>query len=62
MAEENLDGGAVDPKNIIEVKLDDLSEDDWRELEQELEREKMEWMKQKLACYQTTRNGSVKKL
>ena len=59
---EKTDAAAIDPKNIIEVKLDDLSEEDRRQLEQELEEEKADWMKQKLACFQKTRNGTLKKV
>ena len=55
-------GSDFDSDNIITVTLDDLSDDDRRELEWVLEEEKAEKMKLMLAGYQKTRNGVVKKV
>lgn len=55
-------GSDFDPDNIIAVALEDLSEDDRREFERELEEEKVEKITLKLAGYQKTRNNIVKKI
>jgi hypothetical protein len=52
----------LDPDNIIPVTLDDLSEEDRRELERELEDEMAEARKLKLSGYFKTRSGAVKKV
>lgn len=56
------DRGAVDPDNIIAIALDELSEDERRELQQELEEDMKELQKKKLAGYQRTRNGVIKRV
>lgn len=56
--EEKSDGSAVDPKNIIAVTLEDLSEDQ----RQEVLRQHDEELKKLLAAYQKTRNGVIKKV
>ena len=62
MSTDPKNGSDFDPDNIITVTLDDLSEDDPRELERELEEEKAQRLKLKLTGYQKTRNGVVKKV
>ena len=62
MSTESKNGSDIDHENIIAVTLDDLLEDDQRELEEELEKEKVERLKLKLAGYAKTRNGVVKKV
>ena len=62
MSTESKNGSDIDPENVIAVTLDDLSEDDQRELEEELEKERVERLKLKLAGYAKTRNGVVKKV
>ena len=62
MSTESKNGSDIDPENVIAVTLDDLSEDVRRELEEELEKEKVERLKLKLAGYTKTRNGVVKKV
>ena len=62
MSTESKNGSDIDPENVIAVTLDDLSEDVRRELEEELEKEKVERLKLKLAGYAKTRNGVVKKV
>jgi hypothetical protein len=58
------DGVAINTANLISVEMEDLSERDWDELERELQSELEEIMverwRQKLACFQNTRNGVVK--
>ena len=55
-------GTDVGADNAIAVTLDDLSEDDRRELEREVEEYMAEQMKLMLAGYRKTRNGVVKKV
>jgi hypothetical protein len=50
----------VHAKNAINVAMKDLIEDD-RKVEQELEKEMAELRRRKLACFQKTRNGVIKK-
>ena len=59
---DSKDGSVVNPDNIIAVTLDDLSEDERREIERQLEEEQAERLRQKLAGYQKTRNGVIKKV
>jgi hypothetical protein len=58
-------GAKFTADNVIGVEMDDLSKKDREELEKELQREMEEVMaerrKKKLACFQKTRNGVVKK-
>jgi hypothetical protein len=58
-------GARVTADNVIEVVMEDLSERDREEVERELQRElkeeMVEWRKKKLACFQKTRSGVVKK-
>jgi len=56
------DGSAIDPDNVIAVMLEDLSEDGRREIERELEEERLESLQRKLAGFQKTRNGVVNKV
>jgi hypothetical protein len=58
------DGAAISAENVISVEMEDLSEKDQDELERELQRELEEFMaerRKKLACFQKTRGGIVKK-
>ena len=61
MNSETRNGSDIDLENIIAVTLDDLPKDDRNELERELEEEKIERLKLKLAGYQKKRNVVVKK-
>jgi uncharacterized alkaline shock family protein YloU len=60
-----LDSAAINVGNVISVEMEDLSEKDQDELEQELQCELKEVMaerrRKKLACFQKTRGGVVKK-
>jgi hypothetical protein len=56
------DASNLNLDNIIPATLEDLSEDDQREIERELEEEKAERLKVKLAGYLKTRNGFIKKV
>ena len=62
MSSEAKDDNKADPENIITVTLDDLSEDDRREVEREVEKEMVQRRKLMLAGYQKTRNGVIKKV
>ena len=62
MNTDTKNGSDFDPDNIIAVTLDELSDDDRREVERVLEEEKAEKMKLMLAGFQKTRNGIVKKV
>jgi hypothetical protein len=55
------DGAKVTANNVISVVLEDLSEKDREEVERELEEEMAERHRKKLACFQKTRSGVVKK-
>ena len=61
MATDPKDGSILTTDNIIPVTLDDLSEDQRRELEQKLEDQKAEGLKLMLAEYSKTRSGAVVK-
>jgi len=61
MSGDPKDPSGINPSNIIPVTLKDLSEEEQREIERELEEEKMEKLKQKLACYQKTRDDVFKR-
>jgi hypothetical protein len=59
------DGAGINPGNVIEVAMGDLSEKDQNDLELKLQR-KMEGVmaerrKKKLACFQKAKHGVVKK-
>jgi len=56
------DGSTVDPDNIIAVMLEDLSEEDRREIEQELEEDRLKNLQKKLAGLRKTRNNAVYKV
>jgi hypothetical protein len=56
-----VDNASVHAKNTINVVMEDLNEDDRKAVEQELEREMGELRMRKLACFQKTRSGVVKK-
>nr|XP_040249777.2 uncharacterized protein LOC120967226 [Aegilops tauschii subsp. strangulata]XP_040249780.2 uncharacterized protein LOC120967228 [Aegilops tauschii subsp. strangulata]XP_045086459.1 uncharacterized protein LOC120967224 [Aegilops tauschii subsp. strangulata] len=62
MSTESRNGSDIDPENVIAVTLDDLSEDDRRELEQEIKKEMAERLKLKLTGYRKTSIGVVKKV
>jgi hypothetical protein len=49
-------------KNAINLAMEDLVKADWKEVEKEIEEELAEIWKRKLACFQRTHNGVVKKL
>jgi hypothetical protein len=55
------DGARVTTENVIEVAMEDLLEKDQEEVESELEEEMVERRRKKLACFQKTRSGVVKK-
>jgi hypothetical protein len=54
-------GAGVQARNTIHVAMEDLTEEDQKELERELEEEMAERQCKKLACFQKTRHGVVKK-
>jgi pyruvoyl-dependent arginine decarboxylase (PvlArgDC) len=58
-------GAKVTNDNVIGVVMEDLSEKDWEEVKHELQRELKEEMaerrRKKLAYFQKTRSGVVKK-
>ena len=62
MNSDPKNGSDFDPDNIIAVTLDDLSEDDRRELDRKVEEDRAETIRLTLAGYQKTRNGVVKKV
>ena len=62
MSTDPKDGSDLNPDNIIAVTLENLPEDEWQKLEQELEEERVEKLKQKLAGFQRTRNGVIQKV
>jgi hypothetical protein len=55
------DGVGVDACNMISVAMEDLTEEDRRAMECELEEEMAERRCKKLACFQKTRHSIVKK-
>jgi hypothetical protein len=54
-------GAGVQAKNTIHVAMEDLTEEDQKELELELEEEMAERQCKKLSCFQKTRHEVVKK-
>jgi hypothetical protein len=56
-----VDGVAVHPKNAISVAVEDLCKEDREEIEHELKAEMAERHSKKLACFQKTRYGVIKK-
>jgi hypothetical protein len=52
----------VGPHNMIGVVMEDLPEAERRALEKELEEEMAEIIRRKLACFQKTRMGVIKKI
>ena len=58
---DDADASNLNPDNIIPITLDDLSEDERRELERELEEQKAEALKLKLRGYLKTRSGVIVK-
>jgi hypothetical protein len=54
-------GTGVDACNTISVAMEDLSEEDRRAMERELEEEMAERQHKKLACFQKTCHGVIKK-
>jgi hypothetical protein len=58
------DDAGVNTENVISVEMEDLSEKDRDDLERELQRElkvRAERRRKKLACFQKTRGGGIKK-
>jgi hypothetical protein len=55
------DGAGVQARNANHVAMEDLAEEDKREFEREHEEEMAERRHKKLACFQKTRKGVVKK-
>jgi hypothetical protein len=55
------DNNGVYAKNTINVVTEDLNEDDRKAMEQELEREVAKLRRRKLACFQKTHSGFIKK-
>uniref|UniRef100_J3N829 Uncharacterized protein n=1 Tax=Oryza brachyantha TaxID=4533 RepID=J3N829_ORYBR len=60
-SEEPTKGSDVNSDNLIAITVDDLSKEDWRELERELPDENLQRVKEKLACFQKMRSGTFKK-
>jgi hypothetical protein len=56
-----VDGASIQAKNTIGVVMEDLTKANRKEVEQELEAELAELRWRKLACFQKTCNGVVKK-
>jgi hypothetical protein len=57
-----VDGAGVHPKNAINIAMEDLAEEDRKEVERQLEEEMAEVRRKKLACFPKTRNGIMKKV
>jgi hypothetical protein len=55
------DGAGVHVKNFINVVMEDLTEEDYMEIECELEEKMAEMWRRKLACFQKTCNDVIKK-
>jgi hypothetical protein len=55
-----VDSTGIHVKNTINIVMEDLAEEDRKEVEQELEEEMVEIRRRKLACFQKTRNSVVK--
>jgi uncharacterized protein YjaG (DUF416 family) len=55
------DGVGILAKNAIDVAMEDLAMEDQKEVEQQLEEEMVELRRKKLACFQKTHNGVIKK-
>jgi hypothetical protein len=54
-------GASVHAKNTINVVMEDLTKEDNKEIERELEEEVAEMRRRKLACFQKTSNNIIKK-
>jgi hypothetical protein len=61
-AAKPVDGAEVDARNTIAMAMEDLTEDDRKELEKELEEEMTERRCRKLACFLKTCHDIVKKV
>jgi hypothetical protein len=57
-----VDNTGIHVKNTINIVMEDLAEEDRKEVEQELEEEMVEIRRRKLACFQKTRNSVVKEV
>jgi hypothetical protein len=57
-----VDDTGVHPKNAINVTMEDLAKEDRKEVERQLKEEMAELRWRKLACFQKTRNGVIKKI
>jgi hypothetical protein len=60
------DNSDIDEKNVIEVTFGDLAEEDQLKIKAEMNREledieSTKW-REKLACYQKTRNGVIQRM
>jgi hypothetical protein len=60
-ATTTVGGASVQARNTIAVAMEDLAEANRKELEKELEEEMVERRRKKLACFQKTHHGIVKK-
>jgi uncharacterized protein YjaG (DUF416 family) len=60
-AATTTDGVGILAKNAIDVAMEDLAMEDQKEVEQQLEEEMVELRRKKLACFQKTHNGVIKK-
>jgi uncharacterized protein YjaG (DUF416 family) len=60
-AATTTDGVGIQAKNAIDVAMEDLAMEDQKEVEQQLEEEMVELRRKKLACFQKTHNGVIKK-
>jgi hypothetical protein len=61
MAGNKTDASKVDPCNVINVKYDDIPEEDRQAFEAQLKQQEEEARKNLLSCYGRTRNEVVKK-
>ena len=62
MSTDPKDGSDPNPNNIIAATLEVLPDDERQKFEQELEEERVEKVKYKLAGFRRTRNGVIQKV
>jgi hypothetical protein len=60
-AKTPINSAGVDTQNTINMAMEDLTEEDRRVVECELEEEMVERSQRKLVCFQKTRNGVIRK-